>query len=195
MFTENIDHSFFSGSCLVKKVNFGAPLTSKFIPRPNLFLSERSIMSCPASNALVTICLPTKLLIACMLPDTTLPVSPIGPVNSGLIPVITAIVSSAAFVSTVLLPAKVLAIEVIGGLITYLPTAPIAEPTSPAAILVTAHAGGPTNGNNPPIIAPSAPKRILFLKLTLANSLPDSPSILSLSDNNKGSSNNSLTVL
>ena len=37
---------------------------------------------------------------------------------------------------------------------------------------VAAHSGGPTNGNKPPMIAPSAPKRNLFLKFAIASSLP-----------------------
>ena len=39
-------------------------------------------------------------------------------------------------------------------------------------VFVNAQAGGPSNGNRPPIIAPSAPNLILFFILANASSLP-----------------------
>ena len=64
-------------------------------------------------------------------------------------------------------------------------------PTTPNA--------GPTNGNKPPIMAPSAPKRNLFLKLAATLSLPDNSEVSSYSPTSfediNGSSNISDIVL
>ena len=45
--------------------------------------------------------------------------------------------------------------------------------------LVASHNGGPTNGNIPPINAPSAANLNLFLKLAVASSLPLNSSVSS----------------